>query len=83
MITPVLRALVAGIRETNLSANLLHPRMFYHRFTNGCNANFMIFDNISQSSTRFRSCYTKNIPEKSFHHEVTESGDELHLAALI
>lgn len=23
------------------------------------------------------------IPDKSFHHEVTESGDELHLAALI
>jgi len=44
----VIHALVAGIRETHLSSNLLHPRMFYHRFKNGCNANFMIFYNISQ-----------------------------------
>lgn len=42
-----------------------------------------LFYNISQSSTRFRSCYTPNIQDKSFHHEVTESGDELHLAVLL
>ena len=75
-----LRALVSGIREAHLSTNLLHPRMFYHRFKNGCNANFFL---ILVSLLRDSDLAIPRIFKIRAFIMITESRDEIHLAVLI